>query len=182
MTTRSEDRVLFDEWVSGSTEAFTRLYELHNPRIFAFACKMVSDAAVAEDVCHRAWEKLIELRNRRRSVESPIGLLLRTVRNLAIDHLRRQKFSAPLEAAPEPSTEADASDREGIVLECLDRLKPQTREILVLHYYSGYSFEEIAGMMQMRPNAVYTRVSRARADLKVLIERRLAAIEMGGAH
>lgn len=177
----NKDAVLFADWLRGDIQAFEALFADHNPRLTAFAHKMTRDWAAAEDIAQRAWEKLIELRNSGMAVESPVGLLLRTTRNLSIDHLRRQKFSTSLDEAPEVAQSGEQNDREWVVLECLDELKEQTREILVLHYYSGYSFDEIAAMMNMKPNAVYTRVSRARAELKERIEQRLAALERIGA-
>jgi RNA polymerase sigma-70 factor (ECF subfamily) len=176
---RGDDAALYERWLDGDVEGFTRLYEQHNPRLVVYSCKVVNDRAVAEDIVQRAWEKLIEARNRRMKLESPVGFLVRTVRNLAIDHLRHEKFTAPIGDAPE-AIGTHESDREAIVLECLDELKDETREMLVLHYYSGYSFEEIATMMKMKPNAIYTRVSRARAELKRTVEQRLAALKKIG--
>jgi len=37
--------------------------------------------------------------------------------------------------------------------------------------YCGYRFDEIAEMLKISPNAVWTRASRARAQLREIISR-----------
>ena len=55
---------------------------------------------------------------------------------------------------------------EELVNSSLDTLKFEDKELLVLNMYCGYRFDEIATMMGMSPNAIWTRASRARAQLR----------------
>ncbi len=54
--------------------------------------------------------------------------------------------------------------------EQLARLSADDREVSYLHYYEGYSAAEIAAFLNVRENAVYKRLSRARERLKNFLE------------
>lgn len=193
----ASDEELFQQFLCGEERAFTLLFERHNRKIFYYCAKLLQDAQAAEDITQTMWERVIEMRaqsptmraqsptiwaSRSVTVRNVPALLFRIARNLALDYLKHHRAQSPLDSESvggvdeRSSNGAELSEREQIVLECLDALPLASREILVLHYYSGYSFEEIAGMLRKKPNAIWTRASRARADLKVLVEHRIAVL------
>ena len=54
-------------------------------------------------------------------------------------------------------------------LDALQKLKPNERAVIYLHYYEGYVFGEIAGMLGVREGSVRSIANRARESLKVLL-------------
>ena len=48
----------------------------------------------------------------------------------------------------------------------MDRLPVEFREILVLRHLEGLSYKEIAGVAQIPPGTVMSRLARARGKLK----------------
>lgn len=60
--------------------------------------------------------------------------------------------------------------REIEAIEELNELNELDRSIIYLHYYEGYNLKEISNILKMTQNAVYIRVTRARQELKNLIE------------
>lgn len=175
LTERSHEAELLNDFLNGSDVAFDPLYAEYNQRLFAYVSRMVFDEDVAKDIAHQVWEKVIDLRanTEREAIANVRGFLFTLARNLALDHLRRRKKFADMETADHlsmSSGEPEMHDRE-LVVEALKQLPEETREILVLNYYSGYSFEEIAEMLGKKPNAIWTRASRARATLKTILEQ-----------
>jgi RNA polymerase sigma factor (sigma-70 family) len=190
----ANDVELFQQFLCGEERAFTLLFERHNRKLFYYCAKLLQDAQAAEDITQTMWVKVIEMRaqsptmraqsptmraSRSVTVRNVPALLFRIARNLALDYLKHHRAQSPLDSnsellAARSSLDPELSEQEQIVLECLDALPLASREVLVLHYYSGYGFEEIAGMLGKKPNAIWTRASRARADLKMLVEKRLA--------
>lgn len=78
--------------------------------------------------------------------------------------LRWRRPTVPLwEELPAPSPE----EREE--LEELYALPPQDRAVIHLHYYEGYSTQEIAQLLHCRPGTVRSRLSRARERLRRLL-------------
>ncbi len=57
----------------------------------------------------------------------------------------------------------------GDTLSAVMRLPVKYRTAIHLHYYMGYSVEEIAALTSAKPSTVKTRLSRARQTLKILL-------------
>lgn len=168
------DEELFEQFLAGDERAFTLLFERHNRKLYYYCAKMLQDAQAAEDITQAMWERIIDLRTHPTNVRNVAGFFVRIVRNLALDHIKHRKFQTPLDSLSESETVGnEISEREQIVLDSLEALDPKSRELLILHYYSGYSFEEIAAMTNKKANAVWTQASRARHALKGMIEQRL---------
>ena len=92
--------------------------------------------------------------------------MTRVTVNRCISFLRSpwRKKVAPL--PPElPAQEPEAQE-----LEELYRLPPKDRAALHLYYYEGYSTEEMASILGLSPSSVRSRLARARAKLKLLLE------------
>ena len=52
----------------------------------------------------------------------------------------------------------------------MNLLPPQYRAVIYLHYYEGYSAQEIARMLGKTPSAVASLLHRGRRRLKTLLE------------
>ncbi|RIW35741.1 sigma-70 family RNA polymerase sigma factor [Bacillus salacetis] len=63
------------------------------------------------------------------------------------------------------------NEEELLALSVLD-LPMKYREVIILHYYEDLPIEKICEILVMNPNTVKTRLSRGRARLKKLLERR----------
>jgi len=186
-------RALFEKFLAGNDEAFAELYREMNPRLSAYCWKL--SPANADDLMQELWERVIAMRSRKgshgkgvqagssapRDVESPLAFLFRMLKNLAIDQHRKEKNEIPLDddATDEShgtylshSTSVEQStDIECIILDALEKLSDDDREVLVLNIYSGYKYGEIAEMLGTSPEAVWQRASRARIKLrKIVIE------------
>ncbi len=59
-----------------------------------------------------------------------------------------------------------------LVKEAMDELPAEFREILVLRHLEGLSYKEIAGIAQIPPGTVMSRLARARAKLKECLAAR----------
>jgi len=74
------------------------------------------------------------------------------------DALRAQVVAAGELTAPSPESKAELQA-------LLSRLAEGDREIILLHAWEGFSHEEIAVIVGMRPATVRSRYSRARTRL-----------------
>ena len=52
----------------------------------------------------------------------------------------------------------------------ISKLKPKYRNFIYLYYYQGYKINEIAEILQMNQNTVSSILTRARKDLKLILE------------
>jgi RNA polymerase sigma-70 factor (ECF subfamily) len=168
------DRELFERFLHGENEAFAELFHRHGPRLYLYTLKIVGDRQQAHDIQQDVWERIIRYRAQgKEAPDSPLGLLVRITRNLCINHVRDRKENIQLAAIPEwrqpATTGRELSELEEAVVIALERLPADQREVLILNAYSGYRFEEIAGMLGEAESTVRTRAWRARARLGRII-------------
>ena len=165
--------MLLARFIDGDDAAFLELFRRYNPRLILYAMKILGDRVRAEDVAQEAWERVIALRRSRQQLRSPMGFLLRVARNLCIDAMRARRHHATLddvnEGAHPNSSSDELSELEQLALDSLEQLPFEQREVLVLNYYCGYRFEEIATMLGRSPDAIWARASRGRARLRQIV-------------
>ena len=66
----------------------------------------------------------------------------------------------------EDHPELPAPERDDAVLSAILALPEKYKAAVYLHYYEGYSGQEIASMLRTSPNTIKTLLSRARKALK----------------
>lgn len=157
-----------------SDEALIRaLYEEHGRALLAYAQRLTGDRGAAEDVVQetlvRAWKNPDSLVNGKGSVR---GWLLTVARNIITDRYRA-KAARPTEVAESPGRppvekdHADAVVDSMLVMEALDRLSPDHRDVLREIYFQGRSVAEAAEALGIPPGTVK---SRSHYALKALRE------------
>jgi RNA polymerase sigma factor (sigma-70 family) len=185
---------LFEAFLAGNDAAFTALYRDLNPRLSAYCHKLIGSRAGSasprpDDLMQELWERVIGLRSRAgsaapREVVNPSAFLFRMLKNLAIDAHRRKKDEISLDEHSSQETheshgifEQETSDIEAIILEALEKLPDDDREVLILNIYSGYSFGEITTMVGKSTEAIWQQASRARVKLRTIVME--DAVRMG---
>ena len=95
---------------------------------------------------------------------------IRVTINACRDLLRSlfRRSTVPLDEAACLPAPPPAEHRE--VLEAVLALPPRQRAAVHLHYYEGYSTEEIAAILGQRPGTVRSHLSRARQALREQLE------------
>jgi RNA polymerase sigma-70 factor (ECF subfamily) len=139
------------------------LYEEHGRSLLAYATRLTGDRASAEDVVQetllRAWKHSDAMVNQKGSVR---GWLLTVARNIVTDRVRA-KAARPTEVAETPTTGPVASDHAEnvvnsmVVLDALDDLSPEHREVIVELYYRGRTVSEAAQVLGVPPGTVKSR-------------------------
>jgi RNA polymerase sigma factor (sigma-70 family) len=175
---------LFKLFLSGDDLAFTSLYAIYNQKLFIYCTKILQNEEEAKDIIQMVWEKIIRLRNGKNDIKNPIGFLFKIARNLCLDHKKHASFQLSIDSMEEhnlflsPKSQYSLTENEELVIEALEDLPFEAKEIIVLHYYNGYSFQEIAAIQGKSSNAVWMRVSRARKLLREIIEKRIRKEEL----
>lgn len=145
-------------------EALVRsLYEEHGRSLLAYCTRLTGDRAAAEDVVQetlvRAWKHSADLVESKGSVR---GWLLTVARNIVTDRARARAVrpSEVAESPARPLVERDHSDsvvNTMVVLQALDQVSPEHREVLVELYYRGRSVSEAAKELGVPQGTVKSR-------------------------
>lgn len=128
---------------------------------------MLHDTASAEDALQDAFVKIWG-RYLIRSPQEAEAILYRTVRNRAVDEMRRRK-TVPI-VVDVADEEYDAAEREALFLKVealIENDITDTQKYIIRRYeYEGAKLETIAKELGMNPPAVRMQLSRARKTIR----------------
>ena len=162
-------------------EPFALVFARTSPALYAQALAIVADAAVAEDLVQEAFLRIWPRRSRLQDPASLDGYLAAAVRNLALDHLRRNRRTQAkqlLVATPAAKRASEGPDAE-LIDDALRRLPPEQREVVLLRVHMELSFAEVAERTGTPLGTVHSRyrlaMTRLRAALSALAPREVSA-------
>jgi len=153
----------------GDTSAYAGLVKVYSGRIFAICMGMLGNSHDAEDIAQQALLKGLASIKQLRSDTQFGAWLIRIAKNLCIDFIRKRK---PRQNAIDEPFEARRRSTEGYskLRAALAELPQDYRLTLVLFYFDGRSTKSIAETLGMSTGAVQARLSRARKNLRKLLE------------
>jgi RNA polymerase sigma-70 factor, ECF subfamily len=172
----------------GDPLAFERIYRLHSARVYALCLRMVGNTAEAEDLTQEAFLKVLRKIRTFRGDSAFSTWLHRIAVNLVLMRLRKKtsletslgQTSEQDGDRPCPSEELAAADLflagslDRLNLErALEQLHPCQRVVVVLHDIQGYKHTEIAKMLDWSIGNSKSRLHRARARLRQLLQESL---------
>lgn len=150
------------------------LYRRYYAGALLYMSGLCGDLSLAEDIVSEAFVKAFVSLPK----DSPSFKfwLYRVCRNLWLDHLRRQKRHCsdealefiPAEEMPESLLLKD--ERRKALWAAIGKLKPQDRELIILHYFSSLSIMEAAKCLHISYSAARKRICRLREILRKELE------------
>jgi RNA polymerase sigma-70 factor (ECF subfamily) len=166
-------RLLVARSQEGDRNALEELYLLHFDRVYGYLHVTVGNRHDAEDLTTQTFLRMLESIGRFRWQSAPFSAwLLRIAHNLAIDHFRAGRRAQAEDEVPErdegPSAEAEAlgSIAQLGMLELIDQLSTEQRQVLVLKFYFGFGDAETGGILGKSEGAVKSLQHRALAALE----------------
>src|SRR5215469_11792333 len=174
----SDERLML-AFTQGSSEAFTELFHRYKQPVYGFFCRRLSDSANAEELTQETFFALLRAATR----YEPRALFRTYLYAIGFKILRahrrktafRAAFLGQRNAVPDPSKH-DATE-SGLWVRCaVEKLEPVDREVVMLREFEQLSYAEIADLLQLPLNTVRSRLFRARAALRDLLEPSTAAI------
>jgi len=147
------DEALMITYAKGDASAFEQLYQRHKRVIFHFFVKQGLSTAIAEELCHDTWLKLINARKNYQVSAQFRTYLFTIARNTLIDH--KNKKSSQKEEAHADLTktaialkETETSNQQRQLAQALTAniaaLPDAQREVFLLKQESGFSIDQIA--------------------------------------
>jgi len=180
-----DDSALIRRYLGGEQAAFEELYKRYQPRLAGFCFRLLLDSTAAEDVVQSVFVKALESIHTLRNPESFYSWLFTLARNEVYGTLRAKRSNGTVELSEEvwdeetPFDSAVRGETVEIVRECLDHLKVEYREVLILRQFEGLSYNQIAEITGNTTSSVESRLFKARKalirQLKPYLETRNAS-------
>ncbi len=181
----SDDASLIAATLGGDTAAFGHLVQRYQDRLFNSLLRLLGSADDAADIVQDAFVQAYTKLESFRGGSQFYTWLYRIALNLAMSHLRRQRKKSSLDEmktllGEEPTDgqalpDANIMERERaeLVHSALSELSADHRQILVLREIEGFSYEEIAEILDTPVGTVRSRLFRARLEMRDLLTPRL---------
>ena len=162
--------------LAGDEAAFTRLVDSHKEAVFAIAVTRTGDFDSASDIAQEVFLRAYISLHRLQDPARFSGWLRTIAENRCRTWLARRQqqparevfdTTAPHLPAPEsPDRDLERTERRKVVLDAIERLTPDTRETLVLHYMEGVPTPQLATLLGLSEAAVRQRLHRGREQIR----------------
>ncbi|HXN30995.1 MAG TPA: sigma-70 family RNA polymerase sigma factor [Polyangiaceae bacterium] len=191
----AEEARLIERLVVRDEAAFNTLVRTYERRVFALAARMMGSRAEAEDLAQEVFVQVFKTIGAFRAESKLSTWIYRIAINLSknrskylrVRHTAQQQQLESLEEQEplargrganmtpieRPDDLAAGRQLEHIVQGAILALEPGFRECLVLRDIEDLSYEEIGAITALPEGTVKSRIHRARAQLRELVERAL---------
>ena len=172
---------LFQQAKTGDSQAFGRLYEMYFTPVYRFIWLRVREKELADDLAQTVFLKVYEAISQvKDKAGSPLAYFFTVARNTVIDHWRKKKevlirqeedvwINIP-DKAPGPAEQLGRKESANRVLESLDHLSDDQREIIILKFINQLSNKEISELTQRTEDAIRQTQCRALKSLRQIIK------------
>ncbi len=169
---------LLERVAGGDREAFRQLYDIHAPRLHAFALRITRQGPLAADAVHDAFLQV--WRNAARfdaTRGNPAAWLLGLVRYRALDIARRRGREVPDDDMPERADEDPdplqrlVSSRDAAALHaCLRQLPVERQKLVLLAFVEGLTHADLADRTMIPLGTIKSWIRRSLQSLRQCLE------------
>lgn len=182
------DQELLNTYLSGNESAISILVDRHRKRVLDYIYMMVRSRDVADDIFQETLIKVIRFVEEGRYVENGrfLSWVLRIAHNQVIDYFRKEKQENQLTEADAgydilntaKFSDATIEDKivtaqiEADVRRLIDYLPDEQREVVMMRYFQGMSFKEIAEQSDVSINTALGRMRYALINLRKMVQEK----------
>jgi RNA polymerase sigma-70 factor (ECF subfamily) len=179
------DSDLVRETRKGDIQAFQRLFEKYQKRVYNLIYRMVGNEADAADLTQEVFVRVYNSLHLLRSEDAFFGWVRVMATNIVRDHFRKVGRTIRAESLDEkvkldegevdrevedwshnPEQVVEKQELRSSVQRAINTLSEEQRVVVALHHIEGMDVKEIAEILHIPVGTVKSRLSRAREDLK----------------
>ncbi|HXG39011.1 MAG TPA: sigma-70 family RNA polymerase sigma factor [Bacteroidota bacterium] len=182
----ADDFQLIRSFQAGDETAFEELVRRYQRQVANIIYLTLGDRSQIEDLTQETFIRVYRSLDKFAFDSSFYSWLYRIAVNLCIDEMRRRKIKrtlsldffseSRLEREETSVTQRSGADevldkeKRATILAALDKLSPEYKAVIVLREYNDLSYAEIAKILKISPQAVKSRIFRARSELRKLLQ------------
>lgn len=182
------DQHLLSQYLSGDKSAISSLIDRHSRRVRDYISMMVKDRDVADDIFQETFIKAVRVIDEGRYTDNGkfLSWILRIAHNQVIDYFRarrQDKTVSETDAGYDMIGSLRFSERtveDALVSEQIEKdvralvelLPPEQREVVMMRYFSGLSFKDIAEQTDVSINTALGRMRYALINLRRMIKEK----------
>jgi len=162
------------------SNTFSNKILIFSDRLYRMANSILLDEEAAKDCVQDVYVKLWEKRNQLDKVENLSSFVMKSMRNLCLDKLRKNREidleTAKCELNPEQVSlqeNIEQKDMTRLITQYINQLPELQRTIIRLRDVEGFEIKEIAFITASNENAVTVNLSRARTKIRNAVIKNL---------
>ena len=163
---------------------FKLLVMPYSSRLYRMAFRLMGNREEAEDVVQEVYVKLWGMCDELPKYNSIEALAIRITRNLCLDQLRRRKVKQDAMKAEtlkeesysvSPARDLEKKEEAEMIHALIAALPEPQRSLVHLRHLEGKEYEEISEMVNMNVNAIRVSISRARKQMREMLEKKYSS-------
>lgn len=183
--TQQTDTEIVIAVLDGSTDSFGILIDRYEAKLRRYMCRITS--ASAEDIDDLLQETFIKVYEHLRGFDQSLSFsswIYRIAHNIVISSYRKKKVRPQVQFTDLPdalvttfasNTTTDAivlsKEQSDMVRSAIQELSQKYQDVVMLHYFEGYGYDEIAHILKKPPGTIATWLSRAKKQLKHTLDQ-----------
>jgi len=167
-----DDAARVRDCLPGDPQAFVALVERYEKPVYNVALRMLRNREDARDVAQTAFLKAYQSLSSYDPQFRFYSWIYRIAINESLNALRLRRHEAgPVDERhaatdPGPDEVLEADNEMDELLDAVDGLKPDYRAVIVLKYFAGQSYQDMAVTLEIDEKTVKSRLFTARQLLK----------------
>ncbi len=140
-------------------------------RLYRYAIKLTGDRETAKDLVQESFVALwMNIEKVETSFAKPY--LFRVLFNKMVDGKRKMKRIQMVEELPEKTVDGKVYNEQRELIDmAFERLEEKHRKIILLRDWDGFSYEEIAEILEINLNQVKVNLFRARRKMQAIVSK-----------
>lgn len=179
ITPNFNEELLWKSFLEGDNDCLEKIYRIYFDELYQYGNKWLKDSNLTEDVIQDLFIKLMRTRQNLSQTSSIKFYLFRSFKSIALDKLKAEKNTILLDGYDEKLFQIHLNP-ENVLIEkqdyyiikeklnvAISKLTPRQREALFLRYNKGFSYSEVAEIMELTVKGTYKLMARTIEALKV---------------
>ena len=156
-------------------DEFKRMFLPCHSQLYGVAFRLTHNEQDAQDIVQETFLKMWSRRDKLVDIDNPSAFAVATLRNVFVDSLRRaprETFSdvdaqgLTIVSDTDVGHKIEATDSFDLVMELIDRLPPNQRDVMKLRDIADLGYDAIEDATGLSPGNIRTLLSRARKKIK----------------
>jgi len=162
---------LVEAALDGDIDSFGQLAGRYYAPLVAVAYSILADHQLAEDAAQEAFARALTSLSKLRKPDKFAPWLAQICRNVAKDMVAaKARPINPRDLSGAPDCNSRDDDVEA-VRRAIEQLSVSARELIVLRYYNGLSYEEISSVLGISKPTINGRLTRAKRKMAKYLKR-----------
>lgn len=156
---------------------FKETYYHHQEKLYRIAYRLLMNVQAAEDAVQETYLKLWDKRNELDIITQPEAYAVTLLRNICLNHIRWRNdkkmvnFSVEITESISLSAQIEQNDETAHLVQLIEQLPEQQKQIVTLRHCEDFTYEEIADMTGLDIKHLRVIISRARKTLREQFEK-----------